>query len=531
MTELRAHGLTQGSLLARLATDRPDREAVVFPELGVRWTFADLDARATALAGGLMALGVGLGDRVAVWSENHPDWIALQFAIARAGAVLVTANTALTAPEIEYLLRQSRTSIVVTGRGARGEEYLDALEAVRPRLPELRHVVVMEGAPRKWMLCLDALAAQGARFPRGRLVAASQSITVHSPANIQYTSGTTGFPKGVVLSHENIVENAWAMARQLGLHDGDRVLLQVPLFHCFGCVISVLGAATHGLPLIGLRRFDPAAALAAVADEACTVIHGVPTMFLAMLSHPDRVSHDLGSLRTGIMAGSMCPEALMRRVISEMGAAGMIVAYGLTEASPAVTSSAPDDPVAVRCGTVGRAIPGVSVRVVDPDTGAPPPAGEPGELQARGSNVMQGYFEMPEATAEALTADGWLRTGDLATRDASGLVRIVGRIKEMVIRAGENVYPAEVEDALRTHPDVRDAAVFGLPHDEWGEEVAAAVIAEPGSRPTLDGVRAFLADRLAHFKQPTRLACVDAFPLTGSGKVQRFRLPEELGWA
>jgi len=523
------HDTTQGGLIERLAAERPDGEALVFPARDLRWTWADLERRSLELARGCVALGLEPGDRVVVWSDNRPDWVALQFALGRIGAVLVTANTALEASEIAYLLGQSRARAVVACAGVRGQEYLDALEAYMQDEPrELRHVIALEAEPRPGMLALDDVVRRGRDVAPEDVRARTAATNGDDPTNIQYTSGTTGFPKGVVLTHRNIVENGWAVAAGLGMSAADRLLVQVPLFHCFGCVICVLGAATHAATMVMLQRFDPEEALAVAAAEHCTVIHGVPTMFQAMLATKRHEELDLSSLRTGVMAGSMCPEPLMHRVVEELGCRGMLVAYGLTEASPAVTMSSPDDSVAVRCGTVGRALQGVHVRVVDTSSRAVLPPGAEGELQVRGPNVMQGYFDDEEATREALTDDGWLRTGDLARIDDEGLVRIVGRIKEMIIRGGENVYPAEVEDALRSIPGVADAAVFGVPSEHWGEDVACAII--PDGETPLDAaaIGRGLGGRLAHFKRPTQVHFVTRFPLTGSGKVRRFQLAREL---
>ncbi len=551
------HDVTQAELLARLAREHGEREALVYPRLGVRMTFATLEAQSLALARGLVALGLEPGERVAIWAENVPEWIPLQFAAARAGLVLVTANTALARDEIAYLLRQSRSAAVVTSRGVRAREYMDALEYLSRYdgvLPDLRHAIAMRPdagwqpttmlertsfllarsagvEPGATKLTLEELVERGRDVAVERVLEREARVLPDDPVNIQYTSGTTGFPKGVVLTNRNLVENAYAIGRRMGMRADDRLLLQVPLFHCFGCVVSVIGAYTHGVALVALERFDPLAALEAIAAERCTLAYGVPTMFLALLEHPERARFDTSSLRGGIMGGSMCPEPLMRRVVAELGAKGMLVAYGLTEASPGVTCSAQDDPIELRCGTVGTALDGVEVMIADPETGAELARGEAGELWTRGPNVMQGYFDDPRATAEAITPEGWLRTGDLATVDADGRVRIVGRIKELVIRGGENVYPAEVEDALRAHPDVRDAAVFGVPSERWGEEVAAAVVLRPGAREDAEAILASLEHRLAPFKHPTHVRFMSAFPLTASGKVQKFRLAEACGLA
>lgn len=523
---------TQGALLERLAAEDADREALVFPARGLRWTWSDLERRSMDLARGLVALGIEPGERVVVWSDNRPDWVALQFALARAGAVLVTANTALRRDEIGYVLAQSGAAAVVAAPGWEGQEYITALEELRAAgaLPQLRHAIGLETGPAAGLPELDEVVQLGRNVPEEAVRERTRATEPEQATNIQYTSGTTGFPKGVVLSHRNIVGNARAVGRHLGMTSSDRLLVTVPLFHCFGCAVSVLGCATHAATMVLLQRFDPGQALEALETERCTLVHGVPTMFAAMLAHEDFAERQLASLRTGIMAGTSCPAPLMRRVIDEMGCAGMLVAYGLTEASPAVTMSAPTDPIEARCETVGRPIEGVRIRIVDPASGHELGPGQRGELWVRGPNVMQGYFENPEATAAALV-DGWLRTGDLAVLGEDGRVRITGRIKDMIIRAGENVYPAEVEDALREHPGVRDAAVFGVPSERYGEEVAAALVLEPGARQEDLDLEAFLDARLAHYKRPVRVHVVGELPMTPSGKVQKFVLAERFGKA
>lgn len=526
------HNVTQAGLLNQLVRERPEREALIYPGRGLRMSFADLDQRSMAMARGLVALGVEAGERITLWSDNHPDWVPLQFAAARIGAILVTANTALTRDEIAYLLRQSRSCVAIVMRGMKAREGFDALEYLLRYdgvLPELRHALAIEKDAQWKRNDLEDLMQLGEAIDPERVRERESAIALDDPVNIQYTSGTTGFPKGVVLTNRNLVENAYTISQTLGVVDSDRLLLQFPLFHCFGCVVSVLGAYTHGIPLIAIDRFNPKAALEAIDTERCTIIHGVPTMFLATLQHPDFAQHDTQSLRAGVIGGAMCPEALMRRVMDEMGCEGIVVAYGLTEASPGITCSSPTDPVEVRSSTVGRAMPDISVRIVDPKSGRDVPCGQEGELWAKGPNIMQGYFENEESTAAAITDDGWLRTGDLATMDASGLVRIVGRIKEMIIRGGENISPAQVEDALRAHPSVLDAAVYGVPSEHWGEEVAAAVILKDGQKLTQEDLGPFLADRLADYKRPKYLNVLESFPLTASGKVQRFRLRELCG--
>lgn len=523
--------LTHGSLLDFLAEGRPEREALVYPHRELRLSYRDLHARATELARGLIACGVEEGERVVLWSDNHPDWVPLQFALAKIGAVLVTANTALARPEIAYLLKQSRSAGIICAPGFLGREYFDALldiEASGESPPELRLRISFHGDAPEGFISLDDLIARGQHVPVADVEARCAATRPEQPANIQYTSGTTGFPKGVVLTHRNILVNAYVTGDCIRVHDEDRVLLQVPLFHCFGCIVTVLGAFTQGITVVAVDRFDPQRCLEAIERERVTIVHGVPTMFLALLSHQDFAKFDLRSLRAGIMAGTMCPEPLMRRVIDEMNVTEILSAYGLTETSPAATCSHPEDSVAVRCGSVGRPIPGVEVRIVDPKTLEELPTGVVGEVWIRGPNVMEGYFDDPENTAKTMHGD-WLRSGDLGTMDDDDVVRIVGRIKELIIRGGENISPGEVEDAIRAHAAVHDAAVFGLPSERLGEIVAAAVILEPDSELSLEELKEFLRGRISHFKRPSELFIVEEFPTTASGKVQKFVLQERFG--
>ncbi|KAA3612749.1 MAG: AMP-binding protein [Planctomycetota bacterium] len=522
------HNLSQGQMVVRLAELYPEREALIFPDRGLRWTFQEFERRTMELSRGLIALGVQPGEKVTVWADNRPDWISLQFALARIGAVLVTANTGLKRDEIGYVLNQSQSVAVVAMPGWLDQEYLEALEdlALHGEIPGVRHLLVMDGLPRKGMKTLEQVVELGETISEREVLDRTAKVSMDQAANIQYTSGTTGFPKGVVLTHANLVENAWTLGQALNIHPEDKVLLQVPLFHCFGCAVTLLSTFTHGATLVGLQRFDPLEALRAIDLYGCTLIHGVPTMFHAILTHPDFDQFDTTSLRAGVMAGAPCPEDLMHKVIEDMHCQGMVVGYGLTEAAPLLTMTCPSDSVEMRCTTVGRAIAGVQLRVVDPITMQELPAGEPGEIQGRGPNVMLGYFDRPEATAETILEGGWLRTGDMATLDVDGVVRIVGRIKEMIIRGGENIYPAEVEDVLRRHPEIHDVAVFGLPSEKYGEEVAAAIVLRNGSTLDAEHLAIWEQDRLAHFKRPKYVFFVDAFPLTPSGKIQKYRLTE-----
>lgn len=527
--------VTIGNLLSHLAATHPQNEALVFGARGLRLSFAELEAESRTVARGLLAIGVARGDRVAVWATNLPEWIVLMFALGRIGAVLVTVNTALRAGEIDYLLRQSESSVIVTISGHRDIDYIEELRRIGAldepcRLPMLRHIIHLprtaDEATPEGLLPWARLAALAASVSAEQLAAREAEVTPDDTINMQYTSGTTGFPKGVMLSSRNIVNNGYWIGEGLGYTPADRLCLCVPLFHCFGCVIGVLGAWTHGACICLIESFDARQTLATIATERCTAVYGVPTMFLAELEDPEFDRFDLGSLRTGVMAGSLCPESLMRRVIERMNLSEMTIAYGLTEASPGITLTSRFDSLANRTQTVGHVMPEMEVRIIDPSTGAPLPIGAPGELCVRGYNVMKGYYNNPEATAAALDPDGWLRTGDQATIDEEGYVRITGRIKDIIIRGGENISPGEIEDHLRCHPAVSDAYVYGVKSDFFGEEVAVSVRLKPGAVADEEELRQFCREGLARFKAPRFFRFVDQFPVTASGKIRKFRLRE-----
>ncbi|MBM4015746.1 MAG: AMP-binding protein [Planctomycetes bacterium] len=529
---------TIGALVARLAQELPDRPALIDPLRGVRLGFAELERESARVARAFAALGVARGERVAVWAENRAEWVLLELGLARLGAILVTANTALKPPEIEYLLAQSESCAVVFSSGGTNAPYVASLAAVRPRLPRLRHAVQLAdgagdaaAATAPWALGWAALLERAAEVRPDRLATIEAALAPDDVINMQYTSGTTGFPKGVTLTHANLLHNAAAIGSVLGFCPADRLALTVPLFHCFGCVVGVLGAYVSGAALALLERFDAARALDLVARERCTLLYGVPTMFRLLVEEQLRAPRELASLRAGIMGGAPCPEALVRQLGSVLHLPEAVAAYGLTECSPGVTMNDPRDSAERRATTCGKALAGISVRVVDPATLLPLPTGATGELQVRGPCTMKGYWNKPDATAEVLLPDGWLRTGDLATLDGEGYVRIVGRLKEMVIRGGENVYPVEVEEALRRHPGIRDVAVFGVPDPVYGEQVQAAFLPATAPPPGEAELRAFLEPRLAGVKIPSRFHALDAFPMTASGKVQKWRLVERFGGA
>jgi fatty-acyl-CoA synthase len=521
--------LTVGRLLTQLAQAQPEREALVYTHRAVRMTFAALEEEARTIARGLMALGVQRGERVALWATNVPEWVVAQFALAKIGAVLVTVNTSLRAHELEYLLRQSEAATLITIPGFRGLDYLAILNEIERPTTLKRVILVGPSATAKtselipYSSLRDCAGSVGGR----ELDERERQVGLDDLINMQYTSGTTGFPKGVMLSSRNIVNNGYWLGAGLGYAPADRLCLCVPLFHCFGCVIGVLGAYTHGAALCVVESFDPRKVLETVERERCTALYGVPTMFLAELEDPEFVRFDLSSLRTGIMAGSLCPEAVMKRVMSELHLREMTIAYGLTEASPGITHTLRDDTLERRTQTVGKVLPEMDVRIVDPASRATVPAGTPGELCVRGYNVMLGYYNNPEATAAAIDADGWLRTGDQATIDEDGYVRITGRIKDLIIRGGENISPKEVEDLVREHPSVADVSVYGIASEFFGEEVAASVRLKPGADATVDDIIAFCEPRIAKFKVPRHVRFVSEFPLTASGKIQKFKLREQ----
>ncbi|GMV09306.1 MAG: fatty-acyl-CoA synthase [Gemmatimonadota bacterium] len=513
-------GETIGENLRRTVEAHGDREALVVRSQWYRATYRQLWDATTALARALMAVGVQAGDRVGIWSPNRWEWVVTQFATARMGAVLVNINPAYRTAELAYALHQSGTKLLFLARHFRSASYVEMLDAVRASCPQLEHTIILDG---EW----DALLERGQEVSEQALAEREASLQFDDPINIQYTSGTTGFPKGATLSHHNILNNGFFIGEALQYSSSDRVCIPVPFYHCFGMVLGNLACTTHGACMvIPGEAFDPTLALEAVQAERCTALYGVPSMFIAELALPDFVTFDLSTLRTGIMAGSPCPVEVMKRVQLEMHMQEVTICYGMTETSPVSTQSAIDDPLEKRVGTVGRVHPHVEVKIVDPDTGAIVPRGEKGELCTRGYSVMLGYWNDESATAAAVDAAGWMHTGDLATMDAEGYVNIVGRIKDMIIRGGENIYPREIEEFLYTHPSVQDAQVIGVPSEHYGEEVMAWIVPRPGSAPTAEDIISYCRGRISSYKIPRFVKFVESFPMTVTGKIQKFRMRE-----
>ncbi|MFH9349927.1 AMP-binding protein [Kitasatospora sp. NPDC017646] len=518
-------GDTIGENLDRAVRAFPDRDALVDRPTARRWTYARLAADVDALALGLLELGIAKGDRVGIWAPNCAEWTLTQYATAKLGAILVTVNPAYRAHELEYVLNQAGIRLLVAAESFKTSDYAGMIAQVRPRCAGLERVVLL-GSP-AW----DGLLAAGRKAGpelRAHFAEIQGELAPDDPINIQYTSGTTGFPKGATLSHHNILNNGYFVGELLDYTEQDRICIPVPFYHCFGMVMGNLAATSHGACMvIPAPSFEPGATLAAVAAERCTSLYGVPTMFIAELADPDFARYDLGSLRTGIMAGSPCPTEVMREVIERMGMAEVSICYGMTETSPVSTQTRTDDPVERRVSTVGRVGPHLEVKVVDPATGRTVPRGEPGELCTRGYSVMLGYWNEPERTTEAVDAARWMHTGDLAVMDGDGYLAITGRIKDMVIRGGENLYPREIEEFLHTHPDVLDVQVIGVPDPKYGEELMAWIRMREGAEPlTAETVRTYCEGRLAHFKVPRHVHVVEEFPMTVTGKIRKVEMRE-----
>jgi fatty-acyl-CoA synthase len=516
-------GETIGANLKRIAGTFPDQEALVDVPTGQRWTYAALDAACDVLARGLIAAGLAAGDRAGIWAPNCAEWVLLQYATARAGIILVNINPAYRSHELGYALRQSGVRLLISAEAFKSSDYRAMIDEVRGDLPDLEQVIYLGSA--EWAALLAAGHDPGG--PADPLAERQAALSFDDPINIQYTSGTTGFPKGATLSHHNILNNGFFIGEMCRYTPQDRVCIPVPFYHCFGMVLGNLACTTHGSAIvIPAAGFDPAATLRAVAAERCTSLYGVPTMFIAEFALPDFASYDLSSLRTGIMAGSPCPVEVMKRVVSEMHMTEVTICYGMTETSPVSAQTRADDDMERRVSTVGRVHPHVEVKVISPETGLVLPRGETGELCTRGYSVMLGYWDDPAQTRDAIDSARWMHTGDLAVMDEAGYLNIVGRIKDMIIRGGENVYPREVEEFLYTHPAIEDVQVIGVPDARYGEELCAWVRLRPGHDLTEEDLRAYCTGQIAHFKIPRYLRITGEFPMTVTGKVQKFKMRE-----
>jgi fatty-acyl-CoA synthase len=533
-------GETIGVHFDRIAARFPDRDALIVRHQNIHWTYRDLQQEVDSVAAGLLALGLEPGQRVGIWSPNNAEWVLAQFATAKAGLILVNINPAYRLAELEYALNKSGCTALITASRFKTSGYLGMLRELAPelahaapgqlhaaKLPELRFVIAIGAEAEPGMLSFPAIAGLGGDKERQRLVELAETLQFDDPINIQFTSGTTGFPKGATLTHHNILNNGYFIARAMKFTEADRLCIPVPLYHCFGMVLGNLACLTHGAAMVFPgEAFDPLATLEAVEAERCTALHGVPTMFIAEMDHPDFAKFDLSSLRTGIMAGSPCPIEVMKRAVASMHLDQITIAYGMTETSPVSFQSSTDDPLERRVSTVGRIQPHVEAKIVDAE-GRVVPRGMPGEFLTRGYCVMLGYWNDPERTAESIDPAGWMHTGDLATIDDEGYCNIVGRIKDMVIRGGENVYPREIEEFLYRHPKIQDVQVIGVPDPRYGEELCAWVKLRGGESATTEEIRAFCQGQIAHYKIPRYVKFVDAFPMTVTGKIQKFLMREE----
>ncbi|RLF40050.1 MAG: AMP-binding protein [Thermoplasmata archaeon] len=529
---------TMGEVLDETASKYPNNDALVYVDRNLRYTYKEFKEKCDQLAKGLLKLGIKKGEHVAVWAYNVPEWVLLQFALAKIGAVLVTVNTYYKAHELEYVLRQSDSTTLFLVKGFKDVDYVETIYKVVPelkesspgelkskKLPLLKRVIFIGKEKHPGMLNFSEVMDLGKEVSDEELKEREKELDCHDVVNMQYTSGTTGFPKGVMLTHYNIINNAYWVGNYMRLTEKDKLCIPVPFFHCFGCVLSTLNCVTHGATMVPIEIFDAEKVLQAIHKEKCTAVNGVPTMFVRELNHPDFDKYDMSSLRTGIMAGAPCPVELMKRVIEDMHAREITICYGLTEASPVITQTRRDDPIEKRVETVGKPLPYVEVKIVDPETGKELPPNTPGELIAKGYNIMKGYYKMPEATAKAIR-DGWLYTKDLAKMDEEGYIYILGRVDDMIIRGGENVYPREIEEFLYRHPKIKEVQVVGVPHKEYGEEVAAFIQLKEGEQATEEEIREYCKRNIARYKVPKYIFFTDEWPLTASGKIQKFKLRE-----
>jgi len=530
--------LTIGEFFKTLVEKHPDRPFITYPDRNLCWSYAEFYQRTDDLAKGLLAIGIKRGDHVGVWARNVPEWLTFMFATAKIGCVLVTINTNYKIHEVEYVIKQSDMKMIAIVDGLRDVSYVDIMYELLPELrtaprgmlhnknlPCLKHVCFIGQEKYRGMYTSDELFLLGQSVDDEVLEQAKQGISNYDTVNMQYTSGTTGFPKGVMLTHRNILNNGFYIGERQELTGADRVCVPVPLFHCFGCVLGVMAVFSHGGTLVMCEQFDPLVVLASIQKAKATAVYGVPTMYYAELNHPMFNMFDLSSLRTGIMSGALCPTELMQRVITEMHMPEITIPYGLTEAAPVIIMSGTHETLEHRVNTVGTVQPHVEIKIVDPETGATQPVNTPGEICCRGYNVMKGYYKMPEETARAVDADGWLHSGDIGVVDEDGYYRITGRLKDMIIRGGENIYPREIEEFLMTNPKVEQCEVVGAPDKKYGEIVCAFIIAAKGVTDlTVEELKDFCRHRIAFYKTPAHFFIVDSLPQTASGKIQKFKL-------
>ena len=531
---------TLGDFLEKQVEIDPEREFIIYPDRNLRFTYKDFDERVNMLAKGLLTLSIGKGDHVGIWAKNVPDWLTFMFATAKIGAVLVTVNTAYKGHELKYVLKQSDMKTLAIIDGYQDVDYIDIIYELVPELktqergslkseefPFLEHVIYVGQEKHRGMYNTNELMLLGKHTDDEDLLTVKKTLSNRDVVNMQYTSGTTGFPKGVMLTHRNILNNGYYIGERQKFTEEDRLCITVPLFHCFGIVLAVMAIITHRATMVMIELFDPLMVLGAVQKEKCTALYGVPTMFIAEFSHPMFDIFDLSSLRTGIMAGSPCPIEAMKKVVKDMHMTEITSVYGLTEGSPGFTQTSVDDPLEKRVETVGKPLPNCEVKIVDPETGETLGTNQTGEICCKGYNVMKGYYKMPEKTKEVIDGDGWLHSGDLATCDEEGYYSIVGRIKDMIIRGGENIYPREIEEFIHTIDGIMDVQVVGIPDEKYGEIIGAFIIKEEGSQLTSEDIRDYASNKIARYKVPKHIFFVQEFPLTASGKIMKFKLRDQ----
>ncbi len=531
--------ITVGSLLDDMAKRYPDHDCALYTDRPFRKTYSEFNQLCNKVAKSFLKMGIKKGDHIAIWATNVPEWLVTLFASAKIGAVLVTVNTNYKVFELEYLLKQSDTNTLVLIDGFKDSNYIQIINELCPelknsepgnfhseKLPYLKNVISVSAEKHPGMFSWDDIIEFGRDISDEELYNISNSLDCHDVINMQYTSGTTGFPKGVMLTHYNIINNGMCIGDCMHFTYADKLCIPVPFFHCFGLVLAIMACVTHGTTMVPIDYYSPLKVMNAIQSEGCTAVHGVPTMYIAMLEHPDFGKFDFSSLRTGIMSGSPCPIKVMEAVVEKMNMKDITIPYGQTEASPVCTQTRIGDSLELRVSTVGRSLPFIECKIVDPETNQDLPDGVPGEFVARGYNVMKGYYKMPEATAQAIDADGWLHTGDLATRDENGYYKITGRIKDMIIRGGENIYPKEIEEFLYTLPEIKDVQVIGVPSKVYGEEIMACVILKEGCSLTEEQVKAAVKANMARHKTPKFVGFLDSFPMTASGKIQKYKMRE-----